>query len=316
MTAPPSTLDAAALAVAAAVPIDSRRTRRRRADSRAVAAFTSPSVAWYLIFTIGPMLAIFVISLLSWGGFLATPHWVGLANFHRVLADPVFTASVRNTAIQTGIVIPVMMPVSFMLGYYVTLKPRFHRVLRVILFTPALLSLSAMGTVFYAIFQPTGMVNAALRAVGAGQWATPWLANPDTALMTLILVNFWSGIGFTAVLFAARLTAVSTEIYEAAELDGCGHWARMWRIAFPLIKDYFGVLTMLQFLWTVFASAGMVLLLTNGGPGNASTTLSFLVYDKAFVQSQIGYSQAVGVISFAVGMVGLLVIRRAFRQNF
>ncbi|BDZ42297.1 transporter [Paraoerskovia sediminicola] len=292
------------------------RSRRQRTDDAIVGIFSAPAVAWYIVFTIGPMIAIFVISLLFWTGFLATPTWAGLANYDRVLHDPVFWTAVRNTAVQVLIALPVMLPLAFMLGYYVALKPRFHRVLRVILFTPALLSLSAMGTVFYAIFQPTGMVNSALESLGLGSLAKPWLANPDTALYTVIFVGIWSGIGFTAILFSARMSAVSADVYEAAELDGCGHWRRMWSIAFPVIKDYFGVLTMLQFLWTVFASAGMVLLLTNGGPGNSSTTLSFLVYEKAFVQSQVGYSQAVGVILFAVGVIGLLAIRRAFRQNY
>ncbi|WP_089775664.1 carbohydrate ABC transporter permease [Ruania alba] len=290
--------------------------RRHRTENGVVAAFAAPSVAWYVVFTIGPMVAIFVISVLSWRGLLAEPSWAGLANFRTVLTDTVFHTAVRNTAVQVGLVLPLMIPPAFMLGYYLTLKPTGHRVLRVVLFTPALISLSAMGTVFYAIFQPTGMVNITLEAIGLGSLATPWLANPDTALFTIIAVSLWSGIGYTAVLFSARLASVSPEIYEAAELDGCGHWKRMWRIAYPVIKDYFGVLTMLQFLWNAFASAGVVLLLTNGGPGSSSTTLSFLVYEKAFVQSQVGYSQAVGVILFAVGVFSLLGIRRLFRQNY
>ncbi|MCG5217859.1 carbohydrate ABC transporter permease [Streptosporangium sp. KLBMP 9127] len=293
-----------------------RAVDRARADRSAVAVFTGPATIWYFVFTIGPMIAIFVISLLSWSGLLATPRWAGLDNFTRVLGDRVFHAAVRNTAVQVAVVLPLMLPASFMLGYYLTLKPRFHRVLRVVLFTPALISLSAMGTVFYAIFQPQGMVNSALTSLGLDGLTKPWLASPDTALAAVIFVSLWSGIGFTAVLFSARLAAVSPEIYEAAELDGCGHWARMWRIAYPLTKDYFGVLTMLQFLWNVFASAGLILLLTKGGPGNSSTTLSFLVYEKAFVQSQVGYSQAVGVLLFLIGVAGLLIIRRVFRQNF
>jgi len=76
------------------------------------------------------------------------------------------------------------------------------------------------------------------------------------------------------------------------------------------------VLLMLQFLWVLFSSAGSVLLLTNGGPGNSSTTLSFLMYDKAFSQSQVGYSQAVGVVLFAVGVVGMVVIRRVFKPTY
>ena len=72
---------------------------------------------------------------------------------------------------------------------------------------------------------------------------------------------------------------------------------------------------MLQFLWVLFASAGLILILTRGGPGTSSTTLAYLMYDKAFVESEIGYSQAVGVVLFAIGLVGMLVIRRTFRDQ-
>lgn len=299
------------------------RVRRRRMSAslserseRRLSLFSIPAMAWYAIFTLGPLIAMFVISLLVWGGFLDTPEWAGVANFQKMFTDPAFSASAVNTAIQLAIDIPVMMPLAFMLGYYLSLNPRFHRVLRVILFMPALISLAALGSTFYAIFQPTGLLNSILGSMGLGQLTTAWLANPDTALGTIIAVDIWSGVGFTAVLFAARLTSVSSETYEAAELDGCGHWGKMWRIAFPSIKDYFGVLTMLQFLWILFSSAGLVLLLTRGGPGTASSTLSYLVYEKAFVEYQIGYSQAVGVVLFIVGIIGLVGIRRLFRQDY
>jgi multiple sugar transport system permease protein len=83
-----------------------------------------------------------------------------------------------------------------------------------------------------------------------------------------------------------------------------------------MVKDFFGVATMLQFLWTLFNSATIVLLLTKGGPGTSSTTLSFFVYEKAFVSSQVGYSQAAGVIVFIIGLAGMALIRRFFRANY
>jgi multiple sugar transport system permease protein len=258
----------------------------------------------------------FVISFLKWGGFLSRPTFAAFDNYQRVFSDPQFFDAARNTAVHIALVVPIMMVLSFMLGYYVSLNPRGHRLLRVVLFAPALLSLAALGTVFYAVFQPTGLINSILDGIGLGEYSTPWLASPATALGTIVAVNLWSGIGFTAVLFAARFTSVSRDVFEAAELDGAGHWTKMWRIAFPITRDYFGVLTMLQFLWNLFSSAGTVLLLTKGGPGTASTTLSYLVYVKGFVNNQVGYSQTVGVVLFVLGVIGLLAIRRMFRQDF
>ncbi|MEJ3652977.1 sugar ABC transporter permease [Actinomycetes bacterium KLBMP 9759] len=282
---------------------------------RSLVLFAAPAVLWYGVFTIGPLVAMFWISLLKWRSLIGRPRFAGLDNYAAVLTDDVFWEAVRNTAVQVGVSIPLMVPLSFMLGYFISLNPPGHRVLRVLLFIPALISLAAMGVMFLAVFGPNGLLNGALATLGLDGITTPWLANRSTALFAVIAVNLWSGVGFTAVLFAARLAAVSPELYQAAELDGCGHWRKMWQIAYPGVRDYFGVLTMLQFLWTLFNSAGLILLLTNGGPGSSTTTLSFLIYDRAFIQSDLGYSQAVGVLLFAVGLVGMLVIRRVFQER-
>ncbi|RFA16735.1 transporter [Subtercola boreus] len=294
-----------------------QKTRSIASSRRlSLTVMTSPAVIWFLAFMIVPAISIFVVSLLDWQGLLAKSHFAGLENYQKMLRDPVFWSAVRNTAVHVGVVLAIMIPVSFMLGYYLNTKPRGHRALRVLFFTPALLSISARAMVFFGVFAPGGLVNGVLRAVGLGDIATPWLADPSTSLGVVIFIDLWAGIGFTAILFAARLTSVPTEIYEAAELDGASHWRKMWQVAFPIIKGYVGVVTMLQFLWTLFNSATTVLLLTKGGPGSSSTTLSFMVYNEAFIQSDIGYSQAIGVVLFVVGLVGMLIISRLIRQNY
>jgi multiple sugar transport system permease protein len=293
-----------------------RRLNLGQRRTRALLLLAAPAVVWYFLFMLGPLVSMFYLSMTEWGSLISSRDFVGLDNFERLWNDPVFWQATRNTAVQIGVQIPIMIPLAFMLGYYVNLKPRGHRVLRVILFTPALVSLSVQAMLFTAAFAPNGLLNGVLRGIGLGQFARPWLASEDTALAMIIVVGLWAGIGFTSILFAARLAAVPGELYEAAELDGAGHMGKIWRIAFPVVKDFVGVMVMLQFLWTLFASAAIVLLLTNGGPGYESTTLSFLVYNRAFVSSEAGYSQAVGVVLFVIGLFGLSVIRRVIRQNY
>ncbi|WP_181767117.1 carbohydrate ABC transporter permease [Streptomyces albidus (ex Kaewkla and Franco 2022)] len=290
------------------------RTRTQRAPRTTVMAV--PALIWYAVFMIGPIGAIFVISVLSWPGMLARVGFAGLGNYRAVLSDPLFWSAVENSAIQLAVAVPVMIVGAFMLGYHISTRPRGHQVLRVIVFTPALISASAKAMIFYGLFAPRGMINHLLSAVGLDGLTHTWLADTSTAFACIIVIDIWAGIGYTATLYAARLSAVPESVYEAAELDGAGHWRRMWGIAFPMVKDYVGVTVMLQFLWTLFTSAQNVLLLTQGGPGNASTNLSFLVYQKAFLQSDLGYSQAAGVLLFVFGLIGMLAIRRVFRQSY
>ncbi|GAA5193429.1 sugar ABC transporter permease [Rugosimonospora acidiphila] len=300
-------------------PLDAPAPAMRRAKKprdKALIALALPSLVWYVVFTIGPLCAMFVVAFMKWPGLAAPTSFNGLDNIRNLMTDDRLYTALKNTAIQLVVSLPIIMIGAFMLGYFLNLKLPGHRILRVIMFVPGLVSLPAIGMLFVAVLGPTGLVNSMLGEVGLDSLNTAWLADPRTALAALIAVGVWSGIGFTSILFAARLSAIDQEIYDAAETDGANHWQRMWRIAYPIVEDYFGVLTMLQYLWTLFGSAGLILLLTRGGPGESTSTLAWLVYRFGFREPNVGYSQAVGLVLFVLGVAGLLAIRRAFRARF
>jgi ABC-type sugar transport system permease subunit len=293
-----------------------RARSRGKPWNKGLIVLALPSVVWYLIFTIGPLIAMFVVAFMDWEGLAAPASFSGLDNFVKLVTDDRISTAFGNTAVHLVVSLPIMMVGSFMLGYFLNLKLPGHRVLRVIMFIPALISVSALGMLFIAVLGPTGLINSVLDEVGLSSLTTAWLANPDTAMASLIGVTIWSGTGFTSILFAARMAAIDEEVYAAAELDGANHWQKMWKIAYPITRDYFGVLTMLQYLWTLFGSAGLILLLTRGGPGEATSTLSWLVFRFGFKQPDIGYSQTVGLLLFVLGVAGLIIIRRLFRARF
>jgi multiple sugar transport system permease protein len=292
------------------------RTNRRKSTALAnkFPGLALPALVWYALFTIGPVLAMFVISALSWPGMLVVPTWAGTENFSRLFTDETFWAATRNTLVQICVGLPIMIVAAFLLAFYVAQKPRGHRVLRYIFFIPALISAPATALVFYSILNPDGLLNGVLGAVGlSGDRA--WLADPSTALGSLIAIDLWSGIGFSTVLLASRLDSVDPEVIKAAQLDGAGNIRLAWGIYWPICKDFIGVVAMLQFLSILFNSAQNVLLLTSGGPGTSTTTLSYLIYQRAFVEADLGFSQAVGVVLFAAGLVGMIIIRRSFRPT-
>ena len=314
MMSPTSTLAGAPAVQPAAAATPVRRRRGGGPHSPRLLWLTVPSLVWFAVFSVGPLVAMFVIATLRWKGLLYDPTYVGTENIRHVFADPVFRDALRNSAVQVAIVIPVMIPLAFMLGYHLSTRPRGYRVLSVLYFSPGLISISITGMIFYGVLSPDGGANGLLRAVGLDAQATPWLADPGTALASLIAIDLWRGIGWTAVLFASRLASLPAEVTEAARIDGAGRFRIMWQIAFPMVKDYVRTLTMLQFLWTLFTSAALILLLTKGGPGTSSTTLSYLVYEKAFSQSDLGYSQVAGVVLLILGIAGMLLIRLLLRS--
>ncbi|MFJ4989992.1 carbohydrate ABC transporter permease [Streptomyces sp. NPDC088732] len=310
-----STLAGARTAPEPALPAARRHGRRRGGpNTPRLLWLTVPSLVWFGVFSVGPLMAMFVIATLRWKGLIYDPTFVGTDNIRHVFGDPVFHDALRNSAVQVAVVIPVMIPLAFMLGYHLSTKPRGYRLLSVLYFSPGLISISITGMIFYGVLSPNGGTNGLLQAAGLDSLAHSWLADPATALPSLIAIDLWRGIGWTAVLFASRLAAVPGDVIEAARIDGAGRLRIMWQIAYPMVKDYLRTLTMLQFLWTLFTSAALILLLTKGGPGTSSTTLSYLVYEKAFSQSDLGYSQVVGVVLLLAGVAGMLLIRALLRS--
>jgi multiple sugar transport system permease protein len=293
----------------------SRRRLARRREGYDPGLLSLPALLWFLVFLIGPLVSVFYLSLTDATTLIAPMDFVGFENFGRMFADATFWTAVRNTVVQVVIVVPIMVAGGFMLGYYLAQRPPLGGILRVLFFTSALLSVSAKSMIFYAVLQPNGLLNQTLETIGLGGLTTSWLANSSTALPVIMAIDLWSGIGFLGILFAAQLTSVSGEVLEAARIDGCGHWRAMWHIAFGMMQGFVGVVAMLQFLWTLFLSATTVLLLTKGGPGTSSTTLSYLLFAKAFQQNDIGYSQAVGVVLFFVGVLGAIGIRFVLRSR-
>ncbi|CAM5408925.1 HTH-type transcriptional repressor PurR [Streptomyces tendae] len=176
-----------------------------------------PALVWYLVFMVGPLLAIFVIAALHWPGMLQPVSFAGLDNARVVLDDPVFWDAVRNTAVQLAVAVPVMIVCAYMLGYYVAQRPPGHRVIRYLLFIPGLISTPAKAMVFYAALSPDGLLNGGLESVGLGSLSDAWLASPSTALACLIALDIWAGIGFTADFSERRAVGATEALLDAAD---------------------------------------------------------------------------------------------------
>jgi multiple sugar transport system permease protein len=144
------------------VPAPPRIGKPRRREGSAFLAV--PALVWYLVFMIGPLAAMFVISLLNWPSIIAPGTWAGLGNFQRLLNDPTFWHAFGNTMLQLVIVLPLMIPLAFMAGYYLSLRPRGHRLLSVLFFTPGLISVSTKAMMFFGILSPRGALNGLLQS--------------------------------------------------------------------------------------------------------------------------------------------------------
>jgi multiple sugar transport system permease protein len=283
-----------------------RNMRRRRITFFLLVV---PALLWFLSFMFWPFLNMFYISTMRWDGLNLPKTFIFLDNFIRMMKDPKIAVATLNTGIYLLVGILGVVPFAFMLGFFLSLRRPGYRVLRTIFFSPAMLSVAALAMIFLGLYRPDGMLNAFLNSLGFDFTNQVWLMNKKTALFCLIAIDIWGGIGFNSVLFFAALSNLPEELYEAAMLDGAGYWTILWRIAFPLMIDFIGIVTVLQFL-SILSGAAYMILLTNGGPGTATFTLGFYLYDQAFLSHRLGYSQAIGVMLFFIGIVAIFIIRR------
>jgi ABC-type sugar transport system permease subunit len=283
-----------------------RNARRRRVTFLFLVA---PALVWFLSFMLWPLVNMFYISTMRWDGLNSPKKFIFLNNFVRIFHDPKVAIGLHNTGVYLLAGILGVIPFAFMLGFFLSLRKPGYRIFRTIFFSPAMLSIAALAMIFLGLYRPDGMLNSFLNAIGLPGLTRVWLGNQATALGALIVIDIWGGIGFNSVLFFAALANLPEELYEAAMLDGAGYWTIMWKIAFPLMIDFIGLVTILQFLG-ILSGAAYMILLTGGGPGTATFTLGYYLYDQAFLSQRLGYSQALGVMIFILGIVGILLIRR------
>lgn len=277
------------------------RTWRRRYDLEGY-LFLAPDLAGTLVFAVGPVLAALALGLFAWD-ILTPPRFVGLDNYRTLLLDdPVFRQVLFNTSTYVLGTVPVRTALALLLA--IALNQQLHglSVFRAAYFLPTITSAVAAATVWRWIYEPNfGLLNSLLYAIGV-QHPPTWLSSPAWAMPALIVLGVWQGLGFQMVIFLAGLQGIPTHLYEAAAIDGADWWARFRHITLPLISPttFFVLIISVIGSYQVFDSA---FVLTEGGPGYATTTLVYYIYEYAFQFFKMGYAAAMAWILFAIVFV-------------
>jgi raffinose/stachyose/melibiose transport system permease protein len=240
------------------------------------------------------------LSLTRWSG-VGQPRFAGLHQYTRLFADDVFWQSFRNSLsmIVAMVVIPTVIGLVLAAVLFDVLGRRFGArvvsVLRATFYLPQILPVVVAGIVWGWILRPDGAVNGILDSIGLGSLTQDWLGDPTFAMPSVMLVMVWVQIGYPVVIFMAALGRVDPELYEAAELDGAGWWARLRAITIPQIRPetYVVALTCTIAALKVF---GPIFALTRGGPENATIVPSYFAYTTFFKKLDVGYGAAIATI--------------------
>lgn len=289
-----------------------RAGRRGGLDGGRVVWLLAPAAVLYATFVLHPAGSAFVLSLYDWTGVGTDRTFVGLANFREMLGSDEFWSALGHTVAFFVAVVAFQSTVGLFLALQLHARPRFHSVYRVLLFLPVTLSLVNTGFIWQLMLSAQfGLVNPALRAIGLGALARPWLADPVTALPTVILVQAWQWMGLPVVVFLAGLQGVPQELVEAGELDGTDAWDRFRHIIFPQLAPAFTAMTTLAFI-RMFKVFDIVYVLEGptGSPLGRTSTLGTLIYSSAFgtggaysASFRMSYAMAVAVSASLVLLV-------------
>ncbi|WP_221569115.1 carbohydrate ABC transporter permease [Alkalihalobacillus sp. TS-13] len=270
-----------------------------RNRQRAFLLMAMPAVIIFFIFHTYPVLQGIFYSFTNWRGY---GEWgfVGLSNYLNVFQDGRALSSYWFTfkfAIISTILVNIF---SLAVALGLNAKIKFQKTLRAIYFLPNILSILIIGFIFNFIF--THFLPEIMGVLGLDSWAKNILGDPDTAWIGIVIMTVWQATAFNTILYLAGLQTIQEDVYEAAEIDGANAWKKFLKITFPLIAPFFTinmVLAMKNFLMAF----DQIIALTNGGPGQATESISLLIYKGGFEGGEFAYQSANAVIYFIIIVV-------------
>jgi len=277
-------------------------TRRRgslaKVEARQALGFASPALVGLALFTIVPVGLSIVMSVFNWPTF-GDRTFTGVDNYVKLFtSSPDFWPALRNSAVYTVLYVPLSVALSLLLALGLGPRIRGRGALRVLFFIPVVTPMVANVLVWKMLLQPQGLINGASQS-WFGVQLPNFLADPSWAMIMVVVMSVWQGLGYNMLIFSAALEQLPESVLEAASIDGAQGLRRVWSIIIPMISPsifFATIMTMITSL-QVFVQPQM---LTGGGPGNATKPLVMYIWEQGFTFGDLGLAAAGAWILFAI----------------
>lgn len=286
--------------------------RRKIGDWLAFLGFVAPNFILLTVFTFWPVVYSLYLSFYRWNMISPTKKFLGLENYTRMLEDPIFWQTLRNTALLAAGTVFIKLGIALFLAVLLNQKLRGRNFYRAVIFSPTFTTSVAIAMVWSWIFDPYyGLLKLPLNWLGLQ--SPNWLIDPNWALPAVMIVVIWAGIGYDMVIFLAGLQAIPIDLYEAARVDGASRWSLFWGITFPLLSPTTFFLLIISIV-SAFKAFDIVAVMTGGGPLNSTNVYVFYLYQNAFRWFKTGYASALAVVLFAIILVITIIQVRLSRR--
>jgi raffinose/stachyose/melibiose transport system permease protein len=278
--------------------------------------FILPALALFVSILIAPIAVSVYRSLYDWNGF-SEGTFIGLDNYKELFTNGSikFMTSLKNSIILAIFSVFVQLPFSLFLALLLGRRPKKERAFLSIFFMPVLISTVVIGQLWLKIYNPDyGLLNRFLDAVHLGSWKHVWVGDIKTALGSIIVPTIWQYIGYHMLLMYAGVKGVSTDLREAAMLDGASPWQVDRYVVIPIIKPIIRVSV-------IFAVTGslkaydLVRILTEGGPFQSTEVPSTLLENMLFLRNRYGMGSTISVMLIFLCFAAALLITAAFREK-
>jgi raffinose/stachyose/melibiose transport system permease protein len=289
----------------------SRRSKHHRLEALGRWAFVMPILIINLVVIIIPSIIGLAAAFTDWTGY-GTPNFIGTANFERLFQDPIFFKALTNNLIWTGLFLTAPIAVG-LLGAYMLSTIKFGQMFfRVAFFIPYVIASVVNSQLWRQLLHPRVGIGAWLGERGIGILDFPIFGTRSTALYGVAFVDAWHFWGFLVVIYLAAMSAVDTELYEVARLDGATRLQQFRHVTLPNIRPTLIFTVLMIIIWSS-TTFDYVYMLTSGGPANASELMSTYLYDNAFSRFDAGYAAAIGMMMslwVALAVAGFVYLRR------
>lgn len=259
----------------------------------------APLLVLLLVFILYPVIANVYLSFFKWKG-MGKATFIGLENYRTMIQDETFWISIKNTFvlllyIPLGVILPILISAVLREGL------KGWPIFRAIIYIPNILGYVIIGMISSIMFRKLGPLNNVLIAMGLGSFALDWLSNPVLALNTLGLVyGVWLRLGFGCIFFLAAMSSIDDSLYDAAKIDGALWWRTFWNVTIPSIRFSIEFWVVLSFIEILARAFPFIYTFSRGGPGFATFTLEYGIYNEGFIAFNMGYASSWASALFVV----------------
>lgn len=276
--------------------------------------FVAPVLLGILAFQFTPVMVSVYASFTKWSG-LSDPVFIGLDNYRRMPEDPLLMRTVANTFYFSAGFITLSIGLGLCLALLCTGKLRGMPLFRTAFFVPYVVNIVVVSLIWFWFYSPTdGVINGLLSLVGIQ--GPPWLSSSTWAMPAVIITSVWQGVGFPMIILLGGLQGIPASLTEAAAIDGASPLRRFRSVTLPLLTPHLFFLLITQLI-SSFQIFGIIFVMTDGGPGNATSVFIYYLYQNAFAYGRMGYASALAMVLFLfIGLITAIQWRLQRRWVF